>query len=276
VNAGNGDNKALVVYGIVPDPKTGLPSYGEFGDPTDSASLKADPVPYGSGILAESPTPTDQTDGISQPGNILVETPYGNILSTRGGISQFALNGNISGGPSLTLIAGIAGKTDPSDPDAGNVLLGQGGVVGGTVNVEATGKTKGYFVAKNNLNVTAESFSGVGLAGQTANISATGPGDGPVLIIGIGGINASGLGDNATLLSNNVMGPGGTSESTLGTSASASSASQSAAQQANSQAQQQVATDTGDDDQKKKKKKEPLIQRIGRVTVILSTAVPAR
>jgi hypothetical protein len=126
------------------------------------------------------------------------------------------------------------------------------------------------------VNLTGLSFTGVAVAGGNANINTSQEGIGPVTVVGIEGISAIGLGPIAVLLSQNVTGPGGTSQSTLGTSVSASAASQSAVQQANSQEQQQVAgTDTGDEDQKKNNKK-PLIQRTGRVTVILSAAVPER
>ena len=273
VNAGNGANYALQVYCIYLDPVTGLPVTGRtIGDLANVASLKADPAPYGSGILAEYPTKKYQTPGGSgQPGNITVLTPHGNIVSGVGGISQFALDQTIAGGPTVTLEAGLAGVA--ANSDQGNILLG-GAVIGGTVNVTATGKIQGSFISKQNLNITGLSFSGLGLAGQTANVSTSQAGDGPVIIVGIGGINANGLGGSATLLGQNVSTDGGAAQSTLGTSSGATASSQSAAQQANQEAAQQtVGNDTESDDQKNKKK--PQIRKISRVTVLLSSATPA-
>jgi hypothetical protein len=180
------------------------------------------------------------------------------------------LDQSIAGGPVVSLTAGTDG-VDATD-DQGNVLI-DGAVIGGTVNVTASGKITGFFVSRQNLNVKGLSFSGVAIAGQQANFTTSQSG-GPTLVVGIGGVNASGLGP-ATLLGQNVSIDGGASQSTLGTSVSASAASQSAAQQASQSATEQVANDTENDDQKKKEKK-PLIRHVGRVTVILSAAVPSR
>jgi hypothetical protein len=270
VNAGNGANKALNIYGIHFSPDTGLPIYGTLGDYTDETSLMLNPAPYGSGILAEYPTLAYQTPGSSgQPGNITVLTPNGNIVSSRGGISQFALNGSIAGGPTINL---TAGKSDvDATPDQGNIFLGQGGAIGGTVNVTPGkgGNITGLIIARQNVNInTSGNFNGTVLAGGTANFAGGGSVAGTV--VGIGGINVSGGGAvTATLLSQNVSVGGGGAESTLGTSSSATSASQSAAQQASSDAKQQTIGNDNDDDQKKKKKASA-IQRIKRVTVILA------
>ncbi len=259
VDCGTGANIALEVFTID----------GTIGQLNGNLAL--DPAPYGSGILAEYPPLASQIPGSSgQPGSITVVTHKGNIISGQGGISQIALNGSIASGPSVNLTAGITGVAPT--PDQGNILLG-GAVVGGTINVDATGKVQGFYVSQQNLNITGLSFTGSGVAGQTANLSTSEAG-GPTVVVGIGGINASGLGGNATLLSQNVSGSGGSSTSTLGTSVSASSASQAAAQQS-SQAGEQQGSDnsTGEENQNKKKKK-PAIQKINRVTVLLSSATP--
>ena len=269
VNAGSGVTEALNIYGVYDDPTTGLPTPVEFGDYTDATTLLENPPPYGCGILAEIPTKLYQTGGVSQPGNIVVETPKGNIVSSSGGITQLALNGSING-PSVTLIAGTAGTTSPTDADAGNILLGAGGVIGGEVNVTATGKIQGYFVSKQNLNVTGLSFTGLGLAGQTANVTASEAGSGPAVVVGIGAVNATGLGSGAELIGQNVSANGGAAQSTLGTSANASAASQNAAGVASTDTKQQVASnENGNDDDEKKKQLHPLMQHVKRVTVIL-------
>ena len=270
VNAGNGANKALFLYGIFLSPDTGLPIFGTIGDLADPASLQADPAPYGSGILAEFPTPKYLLpEGKTQPGDIFVNTPNGNILSSRGGISQFALNGSIAGGPTVTLNAGTQGIT--ATPDQGNISLGQGGVVGGTINITASGTVAGLIVSRQNANIdVAQGFTGTVLSGGSANFSGGGSVAGTV--VGIGGVSVAGDATvTATVFSQNVTIGNGASLSTLATSANATSASQSAAQQSSSDAKQQLASDdTNADDEKRKKR--PALLHVKRVTVILPKA----
>ena len=261
VNAGNGANSTLVVPIIYNDPTTGEPAYGTI----------VNPKPYGSGILAISPTAAWQTPGGNPlPGNITVQTPRGDIVSTLGGIQQFALNGSIAGGPTINLVAG----TPPSAGSAGyvgNIDLGAGGVVGGSINIEAQGNVRGLIVSRQNSTVNAaQSFSGTVLSGGTANISAT-AGTISGTVVGIGGVSASGSGGvTASLLGQNVSVGGAAAQSTLGTTAAATSASQAAAQQATTDARKEVASDNTQDEQEKKKEKKPtLTRRVGRVTVVL-------
>jgi hypothetical protein len=274
VNCGNGANIALAVYGIYISAATGLPITGQtFGNLTDIKALEADPAPYGSGILAEYVTPKYQTPGGNgQPGDITISTPNGNIVSAIGGIIQLALDGNIAGGPIVTLTAGTPGT--PATPEQGNVLLGNGGVIGGTVNITAQGDIEGLIVSRQNANInTPKNVSVTVLSGGSANVSAGGSVSGT--LVGISGVAASGSDVTATMLSQNVSANGGASQSTLGSSASATSTSQAAAQQSSQAAQQVATTDTSsdDDDQKKKKKQSPTLHT-KRVTVLLSDALP--
>jgi hypothetical protein len=198
------------------------------------------------------------------PGNITVEAPNGNIVSTLGGISQFSLNNSIGGGPTVTLIAGTAGVA--STPAQGNILLGQGGVLGGTVNLTAQGNIQGLIVSRQDSNISAvQNVSATVLSGGSANVSGGGAVTGT--IIGIGGANVSGGAVSADVQSQSANVNGATS-STLGSSAAGTSAGKDAAAAANTDSQSQVAsTDDGGDDDKKKKK--PTLQRVKRVTVIL-------
>jgi hypothetical protein len=265
VNCGNGGNVALFVYGVYLD--NGSPTSVEFGNLNSIPTLHIDPAPYGSGVLAEYPTKLFQTMGASEPGNITILTPNGNITSSLGGISQFALDQSIQGKPTVTLDAGTPDTT--ATADEGNVLLGLGGVVGGTVDITASGKVQGLIVSRQNANISAtESFSGTVLAGGSANFSGGGTVSGTV--VGIGGINVSGGGAvTATLLSQNVSVGGGIAQSTLGTSASATGASQSAAGESTADTKQEVASNDNGSDDEKKKKLQPLMQKVKRVTVIL-------
>ena len=270
VNAGTGANIALLVYGYV-STLAGV-QLQQFGNLNDTKSLQEDPAPYGSGILAQYPTLAYQSPGgRGEPGNITVNTPHGNIVSTLGGIAQFALNQSISGNPTVSLTAGLAGV--PASDSEGNIDLGLGGVVGGTVNINATGKVNGLVVSQHDVNISShEGFNGTVLAVGSANFSGGGSVSGTV--VGIGGINVSGgTAVAATLLSQNVN-AGGNSESTLGTTASATTTGQSATGQANSdQKRQQLANnDTSSEDDDKKKKGKPVLQRIKRVTVLLPKA----
>ncbi|MGC9944151.1 MAG: hypothetical protein ABSE48_20180, partial [Verrucomicrobiota bacterium] len=239
---------------------------------------------YGSGILAVTLQPPQPgyylpPDPATVPGNITVETPQGNITSTLGGITQEALDGNIAGGPTITLTAGTFPSGTPGQPGympgySGDVDLGQSGVIGGTVNISANGNITGLVISRQNSTINAaQNFSGSVISGGQANVGAGGSVSG--VIVGVGGATVSGGSVSAAVLGQNVSVNGGAAESTLGNSAAATSTSQSAAQQANSQAQQQVAANSSDDDDSdtKNKKKPGLMQHIKRVTVILPKSV---
>jgi filamentous hemagglutinin family protein len=238
---------------------------------------------FGSGIVAntlEPPSPGQAfpPDAAKVPGNITVLSPEGDIVATSAGIVQEALDGSITPGPTVTLVAGTLPSGTPGMPDynpgyPGNIDLGNSGVIGGEVNLSANGNISGEVVSRQNSDVNAaQNFSGTLLSGGSASVTGGGTISGT--IIGVGGANVSGAGGvTAVVLGQNVSVNGGSSQSTLGSSATATSATQSAAQQANSQSQQQVASDqTGQTDDNKKKK--PQIRKVGRVTVILSAAVP--
>jgi filamentous hemagglutinin family protein len=264
VNAGDGANLVLEVPFFLYDPATGAPV------PLANGPIQG-PWPYGSGILAISPTepyqvaPGSVKGGAELPGNITVETPNGNIVSTLGGIAQFALNANVAGGPTVNLTAGTPGVA--ASASEGNIELGQGGVLGGTVNLSAQGNISGLIVSRQNTTVTAvQNVDVTVLSGGNANVAAGGNVAGT--LVGMTGVNASGAqGITATMLSSSVSANGASSQNTLGT-ATASAASQSAANQSGTEAKQELATsDSFSDDNKKKK--QPLMQRVKRVTVLL-------
>jgi len=201
------------------------------------------------------------------PGNITVLTPAGNITATLGGITQIALDGTTTGGPTVDLEAGT--PANGSTPAIiGNIDLGNSGVIGGSITLKASGSINAnLIVSRQNSNVqAAQNFNGTVLAGGNADVSGGGTVAGT--IVGVGGANVSGGSVSATVLSQNAS-VNGAASSTLGTSASATSASQSAAQQANSEAKQEVASNDNSNDDDKKKKKGGLIRRVKRVTVIL-------
>jgi len=259
VNAGSGGTQFTGVGVSYVDPKTGLA--GNYKE-----------LVFGSGIVANTLVNPSQVPGSAvTPGDITVETPRGNISGSEGGIVQEALNGNVSAGPKVTLIAG----TPPSDGSPGfigDTDLGDSGVIGGEVNVTATGKIKGLFISRQNSNIKAGTvFTGTVLSGGSANLSAASV-SGSSTIIGVGGVSVSGALDvGVSVLGQNVSVNGGASESTLGATAAASTTSQAAANTATSDAKEEVANaDDKQDDEKNKKGKRPLLsRRVGRVTVLL-------
>jgi hypothetical protein len=246
-----------------------------YVDPvTGKADFYAEDV-YGSGIVANTLVDSDAVpNGATTPGNITVETPRGNITASLGGILQEALNGNLSGGPTINLVAGTPPSGTPGLPGyfagyTGNIDLGESGVIGGTVNVTANGNIIGLVISRQNSNINAaQNFSGTVLSGGSADVGAGGSVAGT--IIGVGGANVSGGSISASVLGQNVSVNGGAAQSTLGSTASTTSTSQSAAQQSNNDAKQQVASNDNTDDLNKKKK--PTLQRLKRVTVILPKA----
>ena len=252
VNAGSGGATITGVTVSFVNPATG------------QAGFYAEDV-FGSGIVANTlVNPGSVPNSASQPGFITVTTPKGDINADQGGILQEALNGNVAAGPVINLKAGSTGFP-------GNINLGNSGVIGGTVNLNANGDITGLVVSRQNSSIqAAQNASVTVLSGGQANVQASGTVTGT--IIAVGGVNATGGGGvTATLLSQNVSVGGGQATSTLGTSAAASSAATAASAQANDTAQQQVGSNSSqDDDPFKKKGRGPLLaRRVGRVTVIL-------
>jgi hypothetical protein len=250
----------------------------------------------GSGIAANTLVPpgSDQTwppNPAKAPGNITVEAPHGDIIATLGGITQESLGAVTPAGPVITLTAGTAGVTYIKDPSGqlkdsagnidyglivngvftpeGNIDLGNGGVLGGEVNLTAYGNLVASIIARQNSNVTAAQNVNVSIvAGGQADVSGGGSVVG--VVVGVGGASVSGESVTAAVLGQDVSVNGSASQSTLGSSAAATSTSQAAANQSDAQAKEQLANDssTADDDNKKKKLL-PVIQRVKRVTVIL-------
>jgi filamentous hemagglutinin family protein len=264
VEAGSGGNVQNSVYASYVNPVTGASdSYPEAF--------------YGSGILAYTLVPESEDDYQYQlppntapaPGNITVETPRGNIDADLAGIQQESLGGSTAVGPTINLTAGSPGYIEDID-------IGNSGVIGGTVNANATGNIIGVIVSRQNSDVQAGlSFVGTVVAGLNANVNAGITVSGNI-IGGTGADVSGGDGVTANVLSQNASVNGAAATSTFGSSAAATSTSQSAAQQASSQANQQVAVDSsdqGDDTDDQKKKKPALLQHIKRVTVILPKSV---
>jgi filamentous hemagglutinin family protein len=268
VNVGSGSDDLNTVFVAFVNPATGnVATYAEDA--------------FGSGIVANTLVPPKAgepypSDAATVPGNITVITPEGSIVGGQAGIIQEALDGSITAGPTVDLAAGTFPSGSPGEPGyspgyPGNIDFGDSGVIGGTINLTANGNISGQVISRQNSTINAaQSFSGTLLSGGSATVSAGGSISGT--IIGVGGADVSGASVSADVLGQNVSVNGGASQSTLGT-ATATAATQAAAQQANSQAQQQTTGNDTDQDDKNKKKK-PQVQKVGRVTVLLSSATP--
>jgi hypothetical protein len=219
---------------------------------------------YGSGIVAESlpgselalGQPKGATPQPPLPGNITV-TAHKDITADTAAILQIALDGSTTGGPTVILKAG------------NDIDLGNSGLIGGTVNATAGGNISGLIISRQDSDINAAAnFSGIVLSGGTANLNA---GSASGEVIGISGLNSTvGGSSSLSLVSANLSAPGA-SGSTFATATA--SANDQAAAANNNEATTQVA-DTATSDDEKNKKKKPVIKHVGRVTVILSTAVP--
>jgi filamentous hemagglutinin family protein len=237
---------------------------------------------YGSGIVAYTlvpgtvllPGPPESVGIATVPGNITVETPRGDITASLGGILQEALDGNVSTGPTINLVAGTF-PSGNSQGYTGNIDVGQSGVIGSSVNATANGNISGLFISSGNSDITAaQNFSGTVFATGTASVSGGGTVSGT--IVGVTGASVSGASIGADVLSQNASVNGGAGQATLGSSATASSTAQSAANATSNENNQQTSTTTTTDDDEKNKKKLPILQRMKRVTVLLGLAATAR
>jgi filamentous hemagglutinin family protein len=231
-----------------------------------------DEVIPGSGILATSfpQLVYGQTSG--QIGSITVESPEGNIVASQGGIEQLVLGPVAHNDSTINLVAGSY-NSDGGVAFVGDVDASGSGVVGGQVNISATGNINGLVVASLGANVNAlQNVSATVLSQGGAIVSAGGTVSGT--IVGVGSVSVSGATDVAAAF-------GGGGVSTSGTVAGAAvaaapSASNSGAAAATTQQVTQstqantdlASNDTGDENEKKKKKAQ-LMEYVGRVTVIL-------
>jgi hypothetical protein len=259
VNAGTGGTEFISLFLSYVDPLTGKAnSYQE--------------AVTGSGIMATTLVDPSQVPGSPVlPGNISVLTPRGSIYASQGGILQQALNGSVAGGPTITLAAGTSASAS-SPGYLGNIDLGNSGVIGGTVNVQANGNVSGLVIARQSTTINAaQSFTGTVLAGGSATLSAGGSVSGTVIAVTSASVSG-GQGVTATVLSQSASVGGAAASSTLGTTATATTASTAAAATATTETRDQLAQESSsnpDDDAKKKKAKPALTRRVGRVTVIL-------
>ncbi len=275
VNAGNGVNEDLQVLEYYPD--NGILA---------ATPEMTGPRPYGSGILALVPSAQFQVPGSSGlPGSITVTTPNGDIVSTLGGISQFALNGSIAGGPNVfvDLTAGTPGVPYFMDPSGltkdsaghvqyglsvngvfkpeGNIDLGKGGVVGGTVDLNAQGNIAGLVVSRQNSTVTSPQAVAVTVvSGGSASVSG---GSVSGLVIAQSSASVSGTDSGVTVMSESTSGSAGVANSVVAATASTTATG------AGAEAGKTLTTTSATDSDGLEKKKGSATLKVKRVTVIL-------
>lgn len=260
VDAGTGGGGAVTVEKIVVDPLT-------------RAILTYSPTIPGSGVLATTfPPSLDPAFPTSENpvGNILVETPRGNIIASAGGVVQIPLNGSASQAGTVTLRAGTTGP-DGTVVYPGNIDATGSGVIGSQVKLEASGKITGLVFARENIDLTAQqSVNVTALAQGSVSVNAGGNISGT--IIGVGSVSASGSTVDAALLSQNVSASGNVAASQVGFAqgAAATGTSQSLQSDEPTKALAAAKTTNEEDLLKKKKTTGPrLAKTVGKVTVIL-------
>ena len=265
IDAGSGGDGFVVVYDYVVDPVTRrVTSYA--------------PTIPGSGILATT-FPNDIGRAV---GNILVETPNGDINASSGGIVQLPLNGVTGGSSIVEVLAGSQLQDSGGNPvyaadisagtpvqiSAGrNINADNSGVIGNTVKLDASGNIVGVIFARDNLDLTAvQNVNVTALAEGTVSANAGGTISGT--IIGVGGVNASGGSIDASLESNNSVAGDTSGSKGLGQGTAANGVSQGLGNDDVAKAATKTGNDS-EDDLLKKKKGIGLVQKVSRVTVLL-------
>ena len=259
VDAGNGGNGAVTVEKILVDP-------------VSRAVLTYAPTIPGSGLLSTTFPPSLDPAfpaSVAPVGNILVETPRGDIRANAGGVVQLPLNGVNAADATVILRAGTRDAAG-NVVYAGSIDASGSGVIGSRVQLEASGEIKGFVLARNDLDLIArDNVNVTALAQGNVNINAGGNVSGTV--IGLGGLSANATSVDAALLSQNVSTRGEVTSTQVGFAqgTAATGAAQSlqadAPARANSTARNAFVTD----DPEPKRTGPRLARTTGRVTVLL-------
>jgi hypothetical protein len=226
----------------------------------------------GDGILAttfpKSLNPAFPTS-VNTIGNILVETPQGNITSTSAGIVQIPLNGSSASAGSVTLIAGTEGANG-SSLYPGNIDVTGGGVIGANVTLKATGNIQGSVVARNNLNINSLATVSVD-AFSTGPIAIVAKDIDSDKLISLGPISITGDVNDSELLAPDVSVAGSLDNSTQGFSPVTVANSAGQSESAASASKAGAAFDdsgSGEDDRRHGNGAKSKLVSTGRVTVV--------
>jgi hypothetical protein len=248
-----------------------------YVNPITHRAYNYSPTIPGSGVLATTFPPRSSLFPAPEygVGNILIETPNGNINASSGGILQLPLNGIGSSTASVTLLAGenlvnSAGTILVPGSPGRDINASGSGVIGGAVNLKASGNINGLVIARGNATINAaQNLNVTALAEGTVSANAGGSISGT--IIGVGGISASGSSIDASLLSNNSISGATSGQSGMAQGTAANATSAAASNDNSNQAAEKTTTGDDSDDLNKNKKPISLAQKVGRVTVLLPT-----
>jgi hypothetical protein len=231
-----------------------------------------DEIP-GSGILATTYPELVYGAVPGQPGNITVETPQGDIVAAAAGIAQLALGPASHPDATINLDAGSK-NSDGTVAYVGNVDASGSGVVGGQVNITATGNVNGLVVASVGANVSAlQNVNATVLSQGGASVSAGGTVGGTV--VGVLQVSVSrGKEDTALALSGvgvTATGPATGAAIPAAPTASNSNVGAETQNQVTQSTQPNSEVASNDDPELKKKQatNSKLKEYIGRVTVLL-------
>ena len=213
----------------------------------------------GSGILAAT-----FSTGNAQVGDINVTAPQGNITAHTGGIVQAPFNGTSGKDAQVNVSAGSPGYIR-------NVEANGSGIIGGNVNVTATGNIEGVIIASGSATITTPQGNvGVTVIAQgPVNVSA---GTLTGTLISFSSINVDAGSVGAALIANSVS--TGTAQNTgqtgFASTATATATATAASADSGKKADNTKLVASTDDDDTNKKKSKPLIaQTRPRVTVLL-------
>jgi hypothetical protein len=244
-----------------------------YVDPVTRAVETYTPTIPGSGILATTFPPSLDPrfpPSRNQVGNILVETPLGNISTGSGGITQVPLNGIGNRLGTVTLRAGTK-DANGNVVKLGSIDASGSGVIGSTVHLDASGQISGVVVARADLQISArEAVNVTALAQGNAAISSGETISGT--IIGIGSVNVSGAVVDASLLSQNIAASGAITSDRIGFAQGTAANSTSQGFQKDDTDRTVAATKPTPEEEELRKKAAPnqpkLARPLGRVTII--------
>jgi hypothetical protein len=279
------DGGNIFVESLKGDVNAGTGGFGQvsvtkpFLSKNGSVGALDDFIP-GSGIMTTTYPQLAPGQGPSEIGNITVQTPQGNIQASSGGISQLPLGPVANNGGTINLTAGSK-NSDGTVAYVGNVVANGSGVIGGHVNITATGNINGLILASQGANVSAlQNVNATVLSQGSATVTAGDTVSGSV----VGGLSVTvsgGKGDTASALSSignvNASGPQSGQAVAAAPTGSSSNAGTSATTQVNSTIESTAQSNpdlasNGTGDENDPNKKRTLLQTkeyVGRVKVLL-------
>jgi len=219
-------------------------------DPVTRQILTFEPTIPGSGILATTFPPSLDPNfppSLNTVGNITVLTPQGNISANAGGIVQLPLNGVNTGVGIVSLTAGSKDPVTGNTLYVGNIDVSDSGVIGSTVDLNATGNVTGVIIARTHIGITAlQNINVTAVSGGDAQLSAGNSLQGSVFALG--NIAAGGATVGAALLSQSVTTSGAVTSSQIGFAPGTVANATSSSLQNDETARRIASADQGNDD----------------------------